>query len=122
MDNSEFLAAINHIDKPVSLNASNLIFHPFEINEIDLRPLFAILTRICAFTTALIPGSQSSHCNYYDESTFAGNKTIQTSVHQSLSLCHLNIRSMQQNLSEFASYIESLSFAFSVIGLSETCL
>ena len=29
---------------------------------------------------------------------------------------------MQKNLSEFASYIESLNFAFSVIGLSETWL
>ena len=90
--------------------------------KLTIRPLFVILTRICTFTTALISGCQSSNCNYYDESTFAGNKTIQTSVHQSLSLCHLNIRSMQKNLSELASYIDSLNFAFSVIGLPETCL
>ena len=55
MDNSEFLAAINQIDKPLSLNASNLIFHPFEINDIDHT--FVILTRICTFTTALISSS-----------------------------------------------------------------
>ena len=121
MDNSEFLAAINHIDKSLSLNASNLIFHPFEINDIDhTSPLCDIDPDLYFYNS--IDFQLSSNCNYYDESTFAGNKTIQTSVHQNLSLCHLNIRSMQKNLSEFASYIESLNFAFSVIGLSETWL
>ena len=64
----------------------------------------------------------TSNYNYYDESNCAGNKTLQTSVHQILFLCHLNIRSMQKNLPEFASYKQSFNVAFSVIGLSETWL
>ena len=85
MDNSEFLAAINHIDKPLSFNTSNLIFHPFQINDIaHTSPLCDIDPDLYFYNS--IDFQLSSNCIYYDESTFAGNKSIQTSVHQNLSL------------------------------------
>ena len=44
MDNSEFLAAVNNSDKALSVDASNLIFHLFEINDIDhTSPGFVLL-------------------------------------------------------------------------------
>ena len=57
MDNCEFIAAINHIDKPLSLNASNLTSHPFDIIDTDHTFPFVLLTGICIFTTTLISGS-----------------------------------------------------------------
>ena len=73
MDNSKFLAAINHIDKPLSLDASNLIFHPLEINDIDhTSPLCDIDPDLYFYNS--IDFQLSSNCNYYDESTFSDNK------------------------------------------------
>ena len=43
-----------------------------------------------------------------------------TNLSQSLSLCHLNIRSIKKNLSNFVTYMDFLGFRFSIIGLTET--
>ena len=61
--------------------------------------------------------------DYYDEKSFCEKnmKVLNLSIDQ-LSLCHLNIRSMQANLSSFSLYLELLSFDFIFIGITETWL
>ena len=62
----------------------------------------------------------NTNCNYFVESTFNNkckDRCIDTS---SFSLVHLNIRSMQKNMSNFKVFLNNLSIQFTVIGLSET--
>ena len=39
-----------------------------------------------------------------------------------LSLCHINIRSLQANLHSFEKYLENLDIKFSCVGVTETWL
>ena len=62
----------------------------------------------------------NTNCNYFVESTF-NNKCKDMCIDtSSFSLVHLNIRSMQKNMSNFKMFLNNLSIQFTVIGLSET--
>ena len=119
-DDKKFVAAVNHIDNISSLNSSDLIFHPFEINDIDHNsPLCEIDPDLCFYDSI---DFDLSLCNYYCEFSFIEVVSKVTGSSQLFSLCHLNIRSIKQNLSHFEMYLKSLEFTFSFIGLSETWL
>ena len=58
---------VNHIGKLLSLSASNLLFHPFEINDIDqISPLCDIDPDLYFYNS--IDFQLLLHCNYYGES------------------------------------------------------
>ena len=63
---------------------------------------------------------KTNMCNseYYDENMFnnAFNKTA------SMSIIHLNIRSVPLHFSEFITYLDTLSVEFGIIALSETAI
>ena len=62
-------------------------------------------------------------CNYLTESSFKDQISLSKSgLSASLSLCHINIRSLNRNHDDFIMFIESLEFEFSVLGFSETWL
>ena len=114
----EFIAAVNSIDKTATLNDSDIIFHPFEINDTDhISPLCEIDPDLHFYNSI---DFHLSKCNYYEESSFAQIAPNMANLSQSLSLCHLNIRSIKKNLSNFVTYMDCLGFRFSIIGLSET--
>ena len=68
-DDNEYAAAINYIDKPFSLNNSDLIFHLFEMNDADDHnsPLCEKDPNLCFYNSI---DFDLSHCNYYDEDGF----------------------------------------------------
>ena len=43
-------------------------------------------------------------------------------TNEEFSLCHINIRSLRKNLTEFEIYLQMLSHKFTIIGLTETWL
>ena len=62
-------------------------------------------------------------CNYLTESSLEVQISLfRSRVSASLSLCHINIRSLNRNLDNFIMFIESLEFEFSVLCFSETWL
>ena len=109
MIDNEFIAAVNSIDKTATLNDSDIIFrHISPLCEIDPDLHFY--------------NSVDFHllkCNYYEESSFAQIADM-ANLSQSLSFCHLNIRSIKKNLSNFVTYMDCLGFRFSIIGLTES--
>ena len=68
-------------------------------------------------------GSISTICNYHNEDSF--NDKIPNDLNDSqcpLSMCHINIRSMNRNFNAFEQYLAGLRFEFAFIGVSETWL
>ena len=43
-------------------------------------------------------------------------------TNEDFSLCHINIRSLRKNLTEFETYLQMLSHKFTIIGFNETWL
>ena len=114
----EFIAAVSSIDKIATLNDSDIIFHPFEINDTDhIFPLCEIDPDLHFYSSI---DFHLSKCNYYEESSFAQIVPSMANLSQSLSLWHLNIRSIKFFLSNFVTYMDCLGFRFSIIGLTET--
>ena len=112
----EFIAAVNSIDKTATLNDSDIIFHPFEINDTDhISPLCEIDPDLHFYNSI---DFHLSKCNCYEESSFAQIAPNMANLSQSLSLCHLNIRSIKKNLSNFVTCMDCLGFRFSIIGLT----
>ena len=65
----QFLAAINHIDNYFRFIESDLIFHPFELNNSDhSSPLIDIDPDVCFYNS--VDFQLSSNCNYHDEMSF----------------------------------------------------
>ena len=61
-------------------------------------------------------------CDYYIEDTFNDRSETLPINRWSLSILHLNIRSIPRNLSYLQTYLNNLDIQFSVIGISETWL
>ena len=99
-DDQDFIRAVNHIDTMLSLNNSDLIFHPFEINDSDhLSPLFEIDPDLHFYNKIYF---HLSKCNYYDERSFTKLLRPREKNNSSFSLCHLNIRNMKRILPYFS--------------------
>ena len=62
----------------------------------------------------------SSLCKYYLEDDF--NKALTSNTNDSFSLCHLNVRSLQQNFTSMQAFMASLNIKFTILGITETWL
>ena len=62
----------------------------------------------------------STLCKYYLQSEF--NKELASLSGDSLSLCHLNVRSLQHNFAAMQAYLDTLSINFTILGITETWL
>ena len=114
----EFIAAANSIDKTATLNDSDIIFYQFDINDTDhISPLCEIDSGLHFYDSI---DFHLSKCNYYEESCCAQIAPNMANLSQSLSLCHLNIKGIKKNLSNFVTYMDCLGFRFYIIGLTET--
>ena len=116
-DDQEFVRAVNHIDTLSSLNNSDIVFHPFEMND-RISPLSEIDPDLHFYNSI---DFHLSGCNYYNEDNFL-KLMGELEKTWSFSLCHVNIRSVKRNLSDFSLYIRCLNYNFCVIGITETWL
>ena len=123
-DDELFVSDVNYFD--FSLNnfdsISTRIFNPFELS-IDryYSPLYDIDPDINFYNE--IDYHLVSQCNYYMENHFTNvisNRFSNKSLHDMLSLCHINIRSIKANLPSFEICLDNLKGEFSAIGMSET--
>ena len=98
-----FIAEINKIEIcPEIINISDrMLVYPFEINEDQYyTPLYEIDPEIIYYNS--IGSHLRTNCNYYYEDHFETalkTKCIDIKTRNTLSMCHLNIRSMRANLS-----------------------
>ena len=114
---------MDFIDSSVILNDASLVFNPSEPNDLDhVLPLDEIDPAVNFYNN--IQCHIQSKCTYFNELSFK----LEVKAHQEVesrmmfSLCHLNIRSMQQNFDNFSNYSKHLNFTFPIIGLMETWL
>ena len=119
VDDTDFIAALFELSSTTAESLrylSDKIVHPFEINEND-HQVFGDIDPDVNFIN-LISLYQNS-CNYHLETSFnelLDNHNIR------FSLCHLNIRSIKQNVTKFETFLEMLNLEFTIIGLTETWL
>ena len=124
-ENSEFLnavysVALEHYCVPVN-RFSNLVFNPFETNDDDCAlPFGDIDPDIMYFNEISYKINMNS--NYYLENSFNDYLKKNDINEESLSMLHLNIRSIPKNLSTFVSYISNINLHFTVLGFTETFL
>ena len=110
---TEFISLSNPTYLPDQLNLDQLIFNPFDLNEeggvlddIDPDSNFYNTHR------QIIPNSKYMDINEI-------NKKIDTSSN-SISILHLNIRSLPKNFKSFKNLTSLISNKFSIIALTET--
>ena len=96
---------------------SQKLFNPFDFNDNesdialnDVDPDLNVYNEMfCSFSTI---------CNYHDEDSF--NDKIPNDLNGSqcpLSMCHINIRSMNRNFNTFEQCLAGLRFEFTFIGI-----
>ena len=103
------------------LIVSNLIYNPLELNSFDFSFCSEFDPDVNFFCQQNLFSGYS--CNYYLEDSFNDRlKSLCFSQEQVFSICHLNIRSMKSNLSNFENYLQLLQNEFTVIGITETWL
>ena len=99
---------------------SDKLFLPFELNDKD-HPILGDTDPDLNFYNVM--NQYVAQCNYYLEPYFNEHIINKVPTTKSLfSLCHVNIRSIKKNLSEFETYLQLLDHEFTVIGLTETWL
>ena len=94
---------LSHIEQECLLTDGDLIFHLFEFNDNDHRsPLCEIDPDLYFYNSTSF--TDATQCNYFDEMTFNETDQIKNGrTDGALSMCHLNIRSIRENLSIFKS-------------------
>ena len=100
---------------------NNKLFIPFEINDSAETPMTEIDPDIQFYSNSQY--THDTNCDYFFEDTFI--KYLERNIKEnttecSLSMLHMNIRSMPKHYMEFEMYIESLKHDFTFIGISET--
>ena len=101
--------------------AQTKIFDPFDLNdEKDYIPCADINPDSYYYNDLSFSIQQNS--NYYHEDSF--NQAFQRVFddNDTLSLMHLNIRSIPSNLTKLVQYLSNLNVNFDIIGISETWL
>ena len=119
-DDVEFVSTIEDIT--VSGNSvcyiSEKVFIPFELNGRDHSSLLCDsdpdLHYFNSFNQFL------ANSNYYTETSFKGHVNKCAGAKEAFSICHLNIRSISQNLSSFENYLDLIQYDLTIIGLTET--
>ena len=124
-DDNDYDQAIFDISKMYSCKMSiqelrNRVFVPFHFNEDIRTPLVESDPDIQYFLGAI--SNNLNSCDYYIEDTFNDRCETLPINRCSLSILHLNIRSIPRNLSSLQTYLNNLDIQFSVIGISETWL
>ena len=119
-DDDDFIEALKGECNCVNLNsfACDKFLDVHEIDDVDMdNPLASIDSDIHYFQD-----NYTAKCKYFDEGSFT--KMVEQSNVQpnSLSLMHVNVRSVQRNYDNFESYMHSLKHSFDVVALSETWL
>ena len=102
---------------------SQKLFNPFDFNDSDNDiPLIDADPDLHFYNE--IFGSFSAICNYYQDDSFnvMSQKNVAANYQCPLSLCHINIRSINRNFQSFQQYLAVLNFKFAAIGVSETWL
>ena len=96
------------------LHFSDKIFYPMEILDREMNHLLDYSEPGLHFYNEIY--QKSIHkCNYLTESSLEVQISLfRSRVSAPLSLCHINIRSLNRNLDNFIMFIESLEFEFSV--------
>ena len=97
-------------------------FHQDRLESLFLNPL-VVEDRITS-NSDLDPDFQfflQRNSQYYITDQF-NELTTRNYYNSSLSLLHLNIRSINQNISKLTDFLSTLEFNFSIIGISETWL
>ena len=121
-----FIAEINKIEIcPEIINISDgMLFNPFEVNaDRYCTPLYEIDPDIKYYNSTGFHLGTNCNCYYEDHfETALKTKRIDIKTRNTLSMCHLNIRSMIANLSSFEICLNNMNYNFSVIGLSEIWL
>ena len=102
---------------------SNKLFNLFDMNEEKghVKVLENDLDPDTNYFNELMVAS-NINSNYYLENDFYKYTMNSNGDNDCLSLIHNNIRSTNSNLDNFLAYLETLSYDFDVIGLSETWL
>ena len=59
-------------------------------------------------------------CKYYLQENF--NNELLNHPERSFSLCHINVRSLQQNFSSMQAFLDNLNINFTILGITETWL
>ena len=105
------------------LNDAALIFNPFELNDVEHASPLDEIDPDTNFHNGINYQLQSK-CTYFKESLFKMELKTQREAESRVifSLCHLNIRSIAQNLDNVVNYLNVLDFSFPIIGLTETWL
>ena len=121
--NEEFISTTTASCLPSSLSClSEKLFMPFELNDSDY------LASVCNedidpdlhFFNSF--NQHVANCNYLTEASFSKAICTPNLKKQSLSICHLNIRSIRKNLTAFENYVDMLQYEFPIIGFTETWL
>ena len=122
-DDADFMAAISENIFETNFmykELDQMIFNPFEINDFIDNPMNDIDPDFHFYSEAHY--IESTQCDYYLEDKFVSRISSSERLQRSLSLFHMNIRSLPKHFDELDMYLESLKFMFSIIGLTETWL
>ena len=64
----------------------------------------------------------STLCKYYTDGGFLKDFTVSPmDDEKTFSLCHFNVRSLQSNSNSLSSYLSTLEFGFTAVGVTEAC-
>ena len=118
-DDDEFVEALNEFDSHNAANphVSDRLLNVFDYNDAnENNPMLDIDPDNNFYNQC------AKQCDYFSIEDFRKKCENIESNQRSLSLLHANIRSVRQNFQSLETYMQSLSFNFDVIGLSETWL
>ena len=91
----------------------NLIFNPFGQQQQE-----ALFHNDRNFTD----DNPIKTCNFYSTQEFNSSITSRPNTNNTLSLLHLNIRSIRNKFDAFLNYLQTLTHTFSIVVLTETWL
>lgn len=123
LDDISFNLAMFELDNgPVNFDADRLA-------SLNYNPLFSVTNRHLTLSNDVDPdlhfyGNLNSNCDYFTEAQF--NEKVKSESHGAsapqFSILHLNIRSLEHNLSNLTDLLNNVDIKFSVIGITETWL
>lgn len=117
LDDEHLLSVHNKNTMDRNFYENILIFHPFDLNDLENSYNGDFDPDINFFSGTL----NGRSCKYYSEEKF--NLLLESSSNDSVfSVLNLNIRSLTKNYDHLGTFLSTLNHSFSVIGLSETWL
>ena len=123
LDNSEFLSALSESwsEKVSSCISSDKQFLPFDFNIDDKQMKYLSNDPDTNYYND-ISSTLVDYSKYYCEDSFIQKCNSDSLDNHDFSLLHLNIRSIPKNLLYLTTYLETLLFKFTIIGITETWL